>query len=144
MKEAGGGDHLEIGWETPGSTAIGIIPGSALESYAYDAEDPVGDNISSAWEIAHGLDPTDNGRLNPKNGAHGDLDGDGLDNLSKLKAATLPGTAYSATPGSWFRTSGKAKQDCVRGSLAYPTTLPAVGVYQLDLTRLPRREISLV
>lgn len=55
QKESTGSDHLEIGWKIPGSTAITIIPGSALESYAYDAQDPDGDNMPKAWEIAHGL-----------------------------------------------------------------------------------------
>jgi PA14 domain len=58
MKEGWNGDHLEIGWKTPGSTTIAVIPGSALESYAYDAEDPDGDHMPSAWETANGLNPT--------------------------------------------------------------------------------------
>lgn len=56
QKESAGGDHLEIGWKTPGSTAISVIPGSALESYAYDANDAEGDNMSDDWENLHGLD----------------------------------------------------------------------------------------
>jgi hypothetical protein len=83
QKENGGGDHLEIGWKTPGSTTIGVIPGSVLESYAYDAEDPDGDNMPTAWEIANGLDPA-------VNDAALDPDGDGVPNALEYASATNP------------------------------------------------------
>lgn len=73
QKENAGGDHMEIGWKIPGSTAISVIPGSALESYAYDANDADGDNMPDDWESLHGLDPAGND-------AAGDPDRDGLSN----------------------------------------------------------------
>ncbi len=39
------------------------------------------DGLSDTWEITHGLDPNDDGSINPDNGADGDPDGDGLVNL---------------------------------------------------------------
>ncbi len=73
QKESGGDDHLEIGWQTPGSNAVVVIPGIALESYCFDAEDPDGDNMPASWEIAHGLNPN-------VNDSAVDPDGDGISN----------------------------------------------------------------
>jgi hypothetical protein len=83
QKESTGPDHLEIGWKIPGSTAITVIPGSALESYSYDAEDPDGDNMPAAWEAAHGLDPA-------ANDAASDPDYDGIPNLVEYNNGTDP------------------------------------------------------
>ena len=88
MKEAGGGDHLEIGWKTPGSTAIAIIPGTALESYAYDAQDPDGDHMPSTWEIANGLDPA-------VHDATLDPDGDAIPNSLEYTNSSDPHTKNS-------------------------------------------------
>ena len=58
QKESTGGDHMEIGWKTPGSSSTAIIPGVVLESYAFDANDANGNNIPDDWDLAHGIDPT--------------------------------------------------------------------------------------
>jgi len=94
MKEGGGGDHMEIGWKTPGSSTITIIPASTLESHAYDATDPDGDNMPSAWESAHGLDPA-------VNDAAADPDGDGANNVQEYASGTDP-QVKSAVAGALF------------------------------------------
>lgn len=51
--------------------------------------DSDGDGMSDAWELAHGLNPTDT------TDAAGDLDGDGLSNLAEYLAGTNPNDASS-------------------------------------------------
>lgn len=92
QKESGGGDHLEIGWQTPGSTTITVIPGSALESYAYDANDAEGDNMPDDWESLHGLDPL-------QNDAAGDPDRDGIPNHLEWANASDP-QVKNSIPGA--------------------------------------------
>jgi hypothetical protein len=43
----------------------------------WDSDD---DGLPDRWEIDHGLDPNDDGGIDPANGADGDPDGDGLSN----------------------------------------------------------------
>lgn len=85
QKEAAGADHMAIGWTLPGATAVTVIPGSALESYAYDANDADGDNMPDDWEALHALDPL-------KNDAAGDPDKDGIPN--HLGEQIRQGTAH--------------------------------------------------
>lgn len=62
------------------------------------APDSDGDGLPDAWEIAHMLDPDDNGENpnnngvpgNPDNGPMGDPDDDGLTNLEEFEARTDP------------------------------------------------------
>ena len=49
-----------------------------------------GDGLPDAWEIAHGLDPADDGFNSPRQGAAGDFDGDGLPNLAELALGLDP------------------------------------------------------
>ena len=80
-------DFCEVAWQIPGGQRE-ILPGSVLSTYIPTADDQDDDGLPDAWEIANGLSPTDNGHLNPKNGAQGDLDGDGLTNAAERKAGT--------------------------------------------------------
>ncbi len=54
------------------------------------AGDLDGDGLPDAWELAHGLDPADDGWHAPGQGAGGDLDGDGLPNLFELALGLDP------------------------------------------------------
>lgn len=45
--------------------------------------------------------------------------------------ATLNGDAYTVSFGEWIQSNGKALQDCRRGSVTYPVTVPASGVHAL-------------
>ena len=49
-----------------------------------------GDGLPDAWELAHGLDPADDGWHSPGQGAAGDLDGDGLPNLMEFALGLDP------------------------------------------------------
>ncbi len=82
-KESYGDDHLSIGWTKPGGTTIEVIPGNALESYCYAADDADGDNMPAAWETANGLDPS-------LNDAAADPDFDGIPNLTEYDTASNP------------------------------------------------------
>lgn len=48
------------------------------------------DGMSDEWETAHQLDPLDNGTFRNALGPHGDLDGDGFDNLAEFDAGSNP------------------------------------------------------
>ncbi|MFD0894300.1 hypothetical protein KBB96_09815 [Luteolibacter ambystomatis] len=58
-----------------------------------------GDGLDDQWETAHGLDPNDNGSINPDNGASGNPDGDGLSNLQEFQRGTDPRDADSDNDG---------------------------------------------
>lgn len=69
--------------------------------------DTDGDGLPDGWEVAHGLDPWDNGVpghtnmntdttiTNDANGANGDTDGDGANNLNETIADTDPNDSSS-------------------------------------------------
>lgn len=173
-KEYYGEDACQVAWTRPGGTRE-IIPGTVLSTFIPTAEDRDDDDLPDAWEATNGLNTNDNGRIDQRNGARGDLDGDGLTNAAEWKAgtradiadsdsdgvndrdevammetaalegdaapfenvATISGSSYTAAFGTWIKEDGKARQDCVRGWLEYPVTLPAAGVYQMDLAFTP-------
>lgn len=87
----------------------GRIDGDTNNNRAYDGSelwtetnplkgDTDGDGLPDGWEVQYGLDPLDNGTTSyrtglagdPKNGALGDPDGDGINNLAELAAGTNP------------------------------------------------------
>ncbi len=174
-----GAGYCDVAWQVPGGSRE-IIPGTALSSFIPTPDDLDDDGLPDAYELANGLSITDNGSSNPANGAHGDLDGDGLSNLAESKAGTradladtdgdgvndreelevletqalladaapfellqsIPGSAFTASSGSWIKDGGLARQDCVRGWLEYPVTIATAGVYQLQLGFTPVSDVT--
>ena len=88
-KQGSGPDHVEVAWQTPGSTRQ-IIPAEAFNGDFTEAADLDDDNLPDAWEEANGLNPTDNGLRDPRDGQYGDWDGDGLTNLEEYQLGTNP------------------------------------------------------
>lgn len=52
------------------------------------------DGMSDWWEVYYGLDPFDDGSINPDNGPNGDLSGDGITNLEVYLAGGNPHIFY--------------------------------------------------
>ncbi|HUF60983.1 MAG TPA: LamG-like jellyroll fold domain-containing protein [Verrucomicrobiales bacterium] len=69
---------------------IAAIAAQGMTGFLGLDQDQDGDGLPDAWEIEHGLDPADDGSINPDNGANGDPDEDGLDNLAEFEAGTSP------------------------------------------------------
>ena len=60
-----------------------------------DPPDTDGDGLPDEWEMEHNLDHTDDGTTDPVNGAAGNPDDDGLDNLGEFENDTDPRDADS-------------------------------------------------
>lgn len=88
-KQGGGGDQVSVAWQPPGSTRE-IIPAMAFDGDFTEAADLDNDNLPDDWEQNHGLNPTDNGLSNYRDGQYGDLDADGLNNLEEYQLGTDP------------------------------------------------------
>ncbi|BCU78534.1 PA14 domain-containing protein [Luteolibacter sp. LG18] len=82
-------DRVSVAWQPPGKQRE-ILPAKVLTGDVPEADDPDDDGLPSAWEIANGLDPHDNGSVNPKDGQYGDFDGDGLTNFEEFQLGTNP------------------------------------------------------
>ncbi len=57
------------------------------------------DGLPDFWEVAHGLNPHDNGSINPTNGPNGDPDGDSYTNLTEYLGGSNPTLATSIPAG---------------------------------------------
>lgn len=86
------GNHFTFAWKIPGG-AREQIPPSALSTFHRQANDQDDDDLRDDYELANGLDPNDNGSVNPANGAYGDLDGDGLLNHEEQAHGTAANNA---------------------------------------------------
>lgn len=68
-----------------------------LEEFQHETDplvkDSDHDGLNDGWEIAHGLDPNDDGSTNPDNGSQGDPDGDGSTNGTEQSGNSNPGDA---------------------------------------------------
>lgn len=53
-------------------------------------DDSDNDGLPDGWEVDHGLDPNDDGSVNPDNGANGDPDDDDISNSDEYAAGTDP------------------------------------------------------
>ena len=85
--EGGGNSPVSLAWQPPGGQRA-LIPAEHLHSYIRHSNDQDDDDLPDDWEVANGLDPNDNGSINPANGYYGDLDGDGLANHEEYAAGT--------------------------------------------------------
>jgi len=81
---AGGVVFLDSDLNSAGSPAFTGVTITVLPP------DTDGDGLPDAWETAHGLNPNDNGSINPLNGPDGDQEGDGLTNLWELALGKDP------------------------------------------------------
>ncbi len=98
-KEGIGGSYFSVAWKTPTGSRI-LIPTQYLSSYGGDANDQDDDDLKDDYELANGLSITDDGKSpNSTDGAYGDLDGDGLSNLSEMKAGTSANAIDSDNDG---------------------------------------------
>ena len=88
-KQGGGGDHVSVAWQVPGSLRQ-IIPAQAFHGDDTQPDDLDDDNLPDPWEAATGLDPADNGLGDPGDGQYGDHDADGLTNLEEYQLGTDP------------------------------------------------------
>lgn len=85
--------------------------GTALADVLGDGDDPPpdpdysdtdGDGLLDTWETAYGLDPHDNGSINPANGPDGDPDGDGLPNRDEQLLGSSPINAADPDSRPWI------------------------------------------
>lgn len=72
------------------------ISNKALPAQHFVPMDHDGDGMASDWEADNGLDPYDDGSIDPDNGAAGDMDEDGICNLDEYRADTNPLSSQSA------------------------------------------------
>ncbi|MCB1133710.1 MAG: hypothetical protein KDN05_21505, partial [Verrucomicrobiae bacterium] len=133
-------DDLPDDWET----ANGLSPADngSIDPANGSQGDLDGDGLTNAEELAHGT-----------RADLADTDGDGVSDREEIElletdalmadaapfqnVATLPGSSFSASSGEWTAASGKAYQQCVRGSLDFPVHLSSAGIYQLKLAFTP-------
>jgi hypothetical protein len=65
----------------------------------FNLNDTDGDGLPDWWEIRYGLSPTDDGTVNPANGASGDPDADTLTNAQEFARGTNPSNADTDADG---------------------------------------------
>jgi len=82
-------NRVALAWQPPNGKRE-IVPAKMLTGDVPEVDDPDDDCLPSAWEIANGLNPQDNGAINPQDGEYGDLDGDGLTNFEEFQLGTDP------------------------------------------------------
>lgn len=58
------------------------------------------DGMPDGWEVGYGLDPLDNGSIDPRNGANGDWDADGADNITEYWQGRNPVLGYELDNGN--------------------------------------------
>ena len=129
------GDTFPVGilsFSWPRNNAIPVNLGDAgynpLFPYGYSIHvegDIDADGLPDRWEALHGLDPYDDGTVNPDYGATGDPDGDDGDNTYEFNTGTHPQLA-----GSIFRIM--EVQSASAGSAVHVTTYTVPG-YQYGI-----------
>ena len=91
--------HSTVAWARDGGTRE-VIPASVVSSYVKTSDDADDDYLPDAWEVQNGLNPADNGAIDPvKQGERGDFDGDGLTNREEYLLGTDPSNSDSDGDG---------------------------------------------
>lgn len=94
-----GVSHSSVAWAMNGGSRV-WIPAAVCSSYVKTDEDQDDDYLPDAWETQFGLNPNDNGAVDPfKQGERGDFDGDGLSNRSEYLLGTDPTDSDSDNDG---------------------------------------------
>ncbi len=71
------------------------VSGANFVVVTYGNDSYENDGLPDYWQIQYGLNPLDNGSINPNNGPNGDPDGDGMSNLQEYLAGTDPTNSTS-------------------------------------------------
>ncbi len=82
-------NHVAVAWQPPGQARV-LIPSTAFTSDIPDNSDPDADFLPSSWETQYGLNPTNSGVTDARDGQYGDWDADGLTNLDEFQLGTDP------------------------------------------------------
>lgn len=98
-KKSNGGGHAWVAWQVNGGP-LEPIPPTALSSLSPDVDDVDDDYLPDSWETVKGLDPTDNGSNDSREGEFGDYDGDTLTNRDEYLLGTDPTNADSDGDGA--------------------------------------------
>ena len=86
---------MSIAWACNGG-ARQVVPDAAVSSYVRTTEDPYDIFLPAWWAKQFGLDPTDNGAIDPiRQGERGDFDGDGIPNRIEYLLGTNPADSDS-------------------------------------------------
>lgn len=88
-KERSGSDFVSVAWQQPGGERE-LIPAEVLSSYVPDPDDLDEDYLPDTWEVSVGLDGSDNGAGDTRQGEFGDFDADGLSNREEYLLGTNP------------------------------------------------------
>ncbi len=82
--------YVSIAWACNGG-AREVVPDSSIFSYVKTTDDPWDVYLPAWWAKKFGLDPTDNGAIDPiRQGDRGDYDGDGISNRTEYLLGTNP------------------------------------------------------
>jgi len=87
--------NVSIAWACNGG-ARQVVPDAAVSSYVRTTEDPYDIFLPAWWAKQFGLDPADNGAIDPiRQGERGDFDGDGIPNRIEYLLGTNPADSDS-------------------------------------------------
>ncbi len=89
MQEYQSSEHVSLFWTLPGAPEPKLIGPQYLHSYVQPEDDPDGDGLPSAWEIANEFDPE-----NGIGGGYRDSDGNGVCDIDQCRDELPEGAAH--------------------------------------------------